>query len=365
MKILIVSLKAGNGHVKAAQAIETALKIYYPEYEVRNIDLLDYASVLSKKFYGDWYLDLVNAVPKFYEWMYERINQKSKKTRILSDRINAQKFQKLVFDYNPDLIYCTHFVPGNLLTIWRKKYRKSYKIITTLTDYEAHPLWVDNNFDLYTTATEEVKTELAKFGAEANKIVVTGIPIDEKFSKDFSKEDILANIGLEKKFTVAIFAGAFGTGPILEIFNELNNLSENFQIIVVAGKSLELKNALEKINSTKPVKILGFIDNMEEIMAASDVAISKAGGLTVSESLAVGLPLVVISPYPGQEEANTRFLQNNMAAFSVKRTVEVAEIVKNAIKNPELLENMRQNIKKIAKPYAARDIVKLSERFKS
>lgn len=363
MKILIVSLKAGNGHVKAAEALEKAFKKYYPDFEVKNIDLLDYASVLSKKFYGEWYMDIVNAVPEFYEFMYEHLDPNSTKVRILSDRMNAQKFQSFVFDYNPDLIYCTHFVPGNLLTTWRKKYHKNYKIITTLTDYEAHPLWVDNEFDLYTTATDEVKDQLIKYGALENKIIVTGIPIDEKFSKSFNKEKILTKLGLENKFTVAIFAGAFGKGPIIEVFNDLVELPQDFQIIVVAGKSAELKESIENIETNKTVKVLGFIDNMDEVMAISSVAISKAGGLTVSESLAVGLPLIVISPYPGQEEANTRFLQNSMAAFSVKRMREVTEIIKNTFNEPKLLEEMRENIKRIAKPYAAREIVKLSERF--
>ncbi|MBM2820923.1 MAG: MurG-like transferase [Candidatus Berkelbacteria bacterium] len=364
-KILIVSLKAGNGHVQAARAIEVALKEKHPDFEVKNIDLLDYASILSREFYGNWYMDLVNAVPKFYEFMYERLDARSTKLRLLSDRMSAQKFQKFVFNFNPDLIFATHFVPGNLLTFWREKYKKNYKIITTLTDYEAHPLWIDNKFDLYTVASEEVKDQMINLGAEKEKIFVTGIPIDKKFSQKFDKSKIFSSLGLENKFTIALFAGAFGTGPMIDIFQNILNLNLDFQTIIVAGKNEDLKNKLIKMSEGKKTKTttLGFIDNMEEIMAASDIAVSKAGGLTVSESLAINLPLVIINPYPGQEEANTKYLLKNLCAFKADSPSDTAELIKNVLKKPELIKEMRANIKKIAKPNAAFEIVELAEGF--
>lgn len=364
-KILIVSLKAGAGHLKAAQAIEVALKEKYPGEEIKNIDLLDYATILSKEFYDEWYLDIVNAVPKFYAWMYERLDPKSTKWRLVSDRMNAHKFQDFVFDFKPEIIFCTHFVPANLLTFWRKKYHQNYKIITTLTDYEAHPLWVDNEFDLYTVATDEVKKQMIEFGADENKIITTGIPVDKKFAQKFNKKEILQKLTLEDKFTVALLAGAFGTGPMVEIFKELISSISDFQIIAVTGKNEDLRGRLTGIaqSSPKKVKILGFINNMEEIMAASDIAISKAGGLTVSESLAIGLSLIITNPFPGQEEANTKFLEKNLAAFSAQTPAEIVGIIENIIKRPELLRQMAENIQKISKPKAAFAIAELTEKF--
>lgn len=360
-KILVVSLKAGAGHLKAAQAIEGAIKLKYPNLEVKNIDLLDYASILSKNFYGNWYLDIANKVPEFYAWLYDRLDSSSTKIRLLSDRMNTQKFQKFTEDYNPDLVICTHFVPANLLTYWREKYKFRFKIVLTLTDYEAHKLWVDNKVDMYTVATEYVKNQFVEYGADKNKIKVTGIPVDVKFLKVFDKNKIRKKLGLKNQFTISLFAGAFGVGPLQEIFIKITKIENEFQIIAIAGKNkklyTEFQNQAKKSN--KVIKVFGFVDNMEEIMAISDIAISKAGGLTVSECLALDLPLIISHPFPGQEEANTRYLLNNQAAFIAEKPEEIISIIKRVLNNQDILANVRENMQKIAKPNAALEIVKL------
>ncbi|MFA6492727.1 MAG: glycosyltransferase [Patescibacteria group bacterium] len=364
-KILIVSLKAGAGHLKAAQAIEKAIKLQCSDLEVKNIDLLDYASILSKEFYGNWYLDIANKVPEFYAWLYNKLDSSSTRVRLLSDRMNTQKFQKFVGDYNPDLVICTHFVPANLLTFWRKQYQLKFKIVLTLTDYEAHKLWVDNQVDMYTVATEYVEEQFVEFGADKNKIKVTGIPIDIKFLSKIEKEEVRKKLGLENKFTISIFAGAFGVGSLQEIFAKITKIENDFQIIAIAGKNKQLYKEFQNLaqKSTKKIMIRGFADNMEEIMAASDVAVSKAGGLTVSECLATNLPLIITHPFPGQEEANTRYLLNNQAAFVADKPGEVINIFEKVLKNPVTLKQMKQNIEKISKPNAALDIVKLIKKF--
>lgn len=364
-KILIVSLKAGAGHIKAAQALEGAIKLKYPNLEVKNIDLLDYASILSKEFYGNWYLDIAKKVPEFYAWLYGQLDSSSTRIRLLSDRMNTQKFQKFSEDFQPDLVICTHFVPANLLTYWRKKYHRNYKIVLTLTDYEAHKLWVDNQVDMYTVATDYVKEQFIRYGADEKKVHITGIPIDIKFLKYFDKNEIRKKLGLENKFTVSIFAGAFGVGPLKEVFTKIAEIDEEFQIIAIAGKNKELFTEFENLakQSNKVIKVFGFVDNMEEIMAASDIAISKAGGLTVSECLAMNLPIIVCHPFPGQEEANTRYLVNNQTAFMAEKTEEIIDIVNRVIKNPLILERMKVSIKKISKPNAASDIVDLIKLF--
>lgn len=357
-KILIVSLKAGAGHLKAAQAIERAIKLKYPNFEVKNIDLLDYASILSQKFYGDWYLDIAKKVPEFYAWLYDQLDSSSTKIRLLSDRMNTQKFQKFTKDFQPDLVICTHFVPANLLTYWREKYKYQFKIVLILTDYEAHKLWVDNNVDMYTVATEYVKKQFIKYGADEKKVHVTGIPIDVKFSKSFDKNNIRTKLGLKNQFTVALFAGAFGVGPLKEVFTKIIEIEKQFQMIAIAGKNKELYNEFLELSkkSNKTIRVFGFVDNMEEIMAVSDIAISKAGGLTVSECLAINLPIIVSHPFPGQEEANTRYLLNNQAAFMAEKTEETIDIIQRILKNPLILEQIKANIKTIFKPNAALEI---------
>lgn len=359
-KILIVSMKAGYGHLKAAQAIESALK-KEKKFEIKNIDLLDYSNILSKKFYGKWYLDIANKVPEFYSWLYDHLDSFSTKFRLFSDRINAQKFKKFVDSYQPDLIICTQFVPANLLTYWRKKYKHHYKIILNLTDYDAHKLWVDNEVDAYTVATNFVKSRLEKFGANPQKIHITGMPVDLKFTQNFSTTIIRKKLGLDDKFTIALFAGALGIGPIEKTLSSINKIDKDFQVIVVAGKNKKLFRKIKKISldSNRIIKTFGYINNMEEIMAISDIAISKAGGLTIAECLTMGLPLIISHPLPGQEEDNANYLIKHRAALMTNNANELKKIINTIIDNPIVLNELKNNIKKITKKDAALNIARL------
>jgi len=361
MKVLIISLRAGAGHVKAAEALKKAFDKIASKVETKVIDFLDYSTILSKKFYSDLYIDIVNKAPDLYAWLYKRITPTSTTFRLLFDRINAAKFKKYILEYQPDVVIATHFVPANLLTFWRKTYKLKYKVGIVVTDYEAHCLWADKQADFYAVATKEVKKSLIKFGIDAEIIKEIGIPIDLKFLKRYSKNKIYKKFGLKKKFTISIFSGGFGMGPIEKIFENLNNLSEDFQLIVLAGKNKELFSHLKKAaqRETKKILIFGFVDNIEEVMAISDIIITKAGGLTVTECLAMGVPLMISNPISGQEEANSRYLLSHRAALRADKSDEIKSLIKNIIKNKEILRKLRYNIKKIAKPRAALKIAEL------
>ena len=362
-KVLIVSLKAGAGHIKAAEAIEKAIASSKSasnkqNIEVKNIDFLDYASVLSKKFYTQWYIDLVKWAPKFYDYLYHNIDSSSTTFRMIFDRINAQKFKDLILEFKPDIVICTHFVPANLLTYWREKYGLDYKVWLTVTDYEAHKLWIDKEVDLYSVATKDVKDYLIKEGIQSRKIKVTGIPVDLKFSQKYNKKDIFKKLGLKEGFTVSVFSGGFGMGPIGEIFRNILDIG-NINIIAVAGKNTELKEILEELaGENKNVKIFGFVNNIEELMAVSDLIISKPGGLTVSESLAMGIPLIMANPIPGQEEANSDFLLKNKAGLRADKPEGIERIVKKILKDKKILVELKRNIKKIAKSNAVVDLIR-------
>lgn len=364
-KILVISLKAGGGHLKAAEALEKSLNYQYPQHLVKRIDMLDYASVLSQEFYGQWYLDLANKVPKFYQWLYENINRTTTDLRLLSDRLNDKRFKYFIEDFAPDLIICTHFVPTNLVTFWRHKYHHSYKVIVTLTDYEAHPLWFDPKVDLYTVATEDVKKQMIAYGARPDKIFVTGIPIDPKFSHRINHKKIRRHYGLRDQFTAAILAGGYGIGPIEATFQKIARLPTNFQIIVVTGKNKVLYSRIK--NLSKKIKhhtlIIEFTDAIEEIMAIANVIISKPGGLTVSETLAVNTPLIIVNPIPGQEEANADYLIAHHAALRADTTDEIIKLLQIAIDYPCVISTLRRAVRQIAASDASLKIARIAKKF--
>lgn len=358
-KILIVSLRAGAGHIMAAKALEEELRQNHSEIEVKNVDLLDYSTILSQEFYGKWYLDLVNAVPQFYGWLYDNIKPDTTDLRLLSDRMNTQKFQELLFDFDPDLVLATNFVPANLATFWRKKYHKKYKVAMALTDYEAHGLWVDKKVDQNYVATSEVSQELADLGIDEAKIKITGIPVAAKYSQPMSKDEIRQKLAIEDNFTILITSGGFGVGPVAEIIEKLAALTGKMNILAMAGRNEELFKKIEEIKlpSDKIKRVFSFIDYDQELMAVSDIVIGKPGGLTSSETLAVGRPMIMIDPIPGQEVANANYLSRNLAGIRADDVDEIIKIVRNLLTKNYLLEELTGNVHKLSRPTASREII--------
>ena len=312
-RILVVSVRAGAGHLKAAEAVEAAFLKYHRGILVKNLDLLDYSGGLIKYLYGKMYLDIVKALPELYAYSYKHYEPSKKfiKPRFLIDKFNFGDFFKVVEEFAPDIVVATHFISEALLENYREKMGKQFRIAVTLTDYEFHPVWLVSNIDLYFTATEEVKSSLLFYGVAPEKIVTTGIPIHPKFSEEKDKKKLLAKYGLNRQSPVILIsAGSFGVTPLGEVIAEFRAIREEFQIMVVCGNNTELRKDLETKQKSEPrlKSVFGFIDFMDELMAMSDLLITKPGGITVSESIAMGLPMILIEPIPGQEEANADFL---------------------------------------------------------
>ena len=195
-RVLIVSVRAGAGHLKAAEAVEAAFSKYQPKVEVKNVDLLDYSNELIKYLYGKMYLDIVKTVPELYAYSYSHYESSKKfiKPRFLIDKFNFSRFFELIEDFNPDVVVATHFISEAVLENYRRKREKKFRIAVTLTDYEFHPVWLVANIDLYFTATEEVKSSLLFYGIPADKIITSGIPVHPKFSEGKDRKGCLPNM---------------------------------------------------------------------------------------------------------------------------------------------------------------------------
>lgn len=367
-KVLIVSVKAGAGHLKAAEALEVCLKSKWPGIEVKNIDLLDCTNALIKFLYGQMYIDIIKAVPELFAYGYKNYEptQKFIKPRLLIDKFNFSDFFRLVDEFNPDIVIATHFISAAILANYKQKENKKYNIIETLTDYEFHPLWLIDGIDLFAVANEEVKNGLIFHGTDENKIIVSGIPVHPKFSEPKKKDELRAKYNLTEDIPlVLILAGSFGITPLAETMEEFKKMKEDFQMLVVCGKNEKLKKEMEDFKSQEPrlKKVFGFVDFMDELMAASDILITKPGGVTVSEALAVGLPMILIEPIPGQEEANADYLIEQGAAVKARNLPSVIYKLENLLKNPEKLSQLAQATKMIGKPHAGRAIAESMLKF--
>ena len=227
--------------------------------------------------------------------------------------------------------------------------------------------WYGNEYtDYFFVANDKMKNYLISKNISENKVFVTGIPISSRFLKTYNKQDILKEFNLEEnKKTILFFAGGeFGLGKnrTLQIFEDLIKNFENIQIIAIAGKNEKMKLNFETIvknfNKEKNVRVLEFTNKVPELMAISDLVISKPGGLTTSESLASNLPMIIINPIPGQEEENAEFLESKGTGVWIRKNDSPYEILKNIIDNPVKLEEMKKNTEILAKKHSTEDICK-------
>ncbi len=310
MKTIIFYASAGAGHRKAAEALFN----YYTKQsqDVQLIDVLDKTNWLFKHVYIQGYLFMITRaiwIWKFLFWITAlKITRKLLRPLIIFfNLINSRELVEFLISEQPDVIISTHFLPPEIAGYLKNKDKIKSKLITVITDFGVHPFWITKETDIYITASDFTKNQLIQAGINTDKIKALGIPIDEKFIKNFNKELLLKELGLlADKFTVLITTGSFGIGPVEEI---VNLLYKEVQIAVVCAKNKKLYSGLISKNYPN-VRVYGFIDNIEELMAVSGIVIAKPGGLTISEILAMELTPVFISPIPGQETNNMAVLKN-------------------------------------------------------
>jgi processive 1,2-diacylglycerol beta-glucosyltransferase len=274
-------------------------------------------------------------------------------------RLTAPRFARQLKKFSPDIVLCTHFLPLEIVGAWRGTTRREPfpLTISVVTDFEAHALWMEPGVDLYCVAAEETKARLVARGVPADNAVVTGIPIAARFSGKIDIADVQKRLGWRDDLpTLLVLGGGFGMGPVAKILGALDTLETAVQVVVVCGRNEALRRQLAAEDRRHPTHLLGFVTNMHELMAVADLVITKPGGLTSSEALAMGRPIVVLDPIPGQEAANSDFLLEHGAAIKANRVEDLPYRLQKLLGSPKLRE-MARAAATLGKPDAATRIV--------
>ena len=366
--ILVLSASVGAGHMRAAQAVELALRELAPQASVRNVDVLTLTNATFRRIYGKAYLDLVNRAPHVLGYIYDHMDKprspesKRDKLRLAIEKLNLKNFIALMEEGPWDVVVNTHFLPAEIIASLRRDGKLTVPQITVTTDFETHRLWVNEPCDHYTTATPEGAAYLRHWGVTGG-ITVTGIPIHPVFGEPKDRAECLRRQGLVGDRPLILqLAGGFGVGPIEKLFNGILSIEIPLEIVVVAGKNEEVKRELERV-SVPPrhrVRVLGFTDQMDELMCVADVVVSKPGGLTTSEVLARGAAMAIVNPIPGQESRNSDYLLENGAAIKINNVATLPLKLTELLKNPDRLKSLKANARRIAKPQAAFDVAKIA-----
>ncbi len=330
MRILIATVTAGGGHLAAAAALDEAWRTLRPNDVVERVDLVKFFSPLHRKIHAEGYVKLVERAPELWGMIFTKTDNAAVARRLnriqqLFPSRSRGRFARFVKQFRPDVVLCTHYAPVEALGEMRQTQKGKPPLVASIvTDFEAHALWMDAGVDLYCVAAEETKARLVARGATAASVVVTGIPIAAKFAAKLDARGVRKTLGMRDDLPVLlVLSGGFGMGPVGKILRELDKVEREFQTLVVCGRNEELRRELAAEDRKHPTRVLGFASNMHELMAVADLILTKPGGLTSSEALALGKPLFILDPIPGQEAANSDFLLERGAAAKVNRVEDL------------------------------------------
>jgi processive 1,2-diacylglycerol beta-glucosyltransferase len=364
-RILVLSASVGAGHLRAAQAVELALRELDPAAHVENHDVMQFTNAVFRRVYATAYLDLVNRVPHVLGYFYDLMDrppspkQKSDRLRRVVERLNLRRFLKFLRAGQWDVVVNTHFLPAEMIAHLKRKGDFAAPQFTVTTDFETHRLWVNDPCERYFTATAEGAAYLAHWGVPPDTIEVTGIPIHPPFAHPPARDECLARHNLAGDRTIVLqLAGGFGVGPVEKIFQSLLAIDLPLEIVVVAGRNEALRNSLTQISVPEQHRahVLGFTDQMHELMAVADLVVTKPGGLTTSEALASGAAMVVVNPIPGQEARNSDFLLEHGAAIKVNNVATLNHKLVELLRTPDRLETLKSAARSLGRPRAAFEI---------
>ena len=363
-RILILSASVGSGHVKAADALAKSFRARSDVEDVLVDDSLDHTNVLHKQLYSTLYKRLSAMLPEFLGWWYVSSDEPwvSDKSRLALDLPQALPLVNLVRDFKPDSVICTHFMPAGVLSFLIGLGRLEAELGIVVTDYHFHAFWITRAFHWYFVAQEEDRIHMEGLGLPGDRIHVTGIPVEPEFSRPVDREAVLRRHGLDPaKQTLLVAGGTLGLSPATAVVRRLLQLDREFQAVIACGKNEELKNEIEALTSEQRdrFRVVGYTQEMPDLLGASTLLLSKPGGLTTAEALARGLPMVILDPIGGQEERNSDMLLEAGAAVKCTEVTILNHKLRRLLDDPTRIAAMSENARRLGRPDAADAIARI------
>lgn len=357
-RVLIISTSAGTGHVKAGEALVKAFALDPRVERVAHEDALHFSNKLFRDFYSKGYTAMIRSAPTFFGWAYRSSDEpwKTDSVRLRLDRLNTWPLVRLIREFDPHITLCTHFMPAGIISHLIEAHALRTRLAVVVTDFDCHAMWLARSFHRYFVAIEEARAHLEALGLPGDRITISGIPIDGAFSLRIDRAQARVRHGLHpEKPTVLLSAGALGFGPAEDIVAQLKGLRHDIQAVVVCGRAEPLRERVQALIADEPTRfrVLGYTEQMPELMQMADLFIGKPGGMTTAEALACGLPMVIFSPIPGQEERNSDHLLEEGAAIKCNDLTTIPYKIDLLLDEPARLHAMRQNALRIARPDAA------------
>ena len=367
MKLLVMSVSAGSGHTRAAEAI-CAYAAQSPHNIVAtHIDAMDYVSRSLRKVYTDFYIKLISNAPKLWGALYDysndaKPNGRVERLRRALEQMNARALRKKIADFNPDAIVCTHFLPAEMLARLLQQGDLKCPVWVQVTDFDLHRMWLHEGMAGYFAANDEVAFRMRSLGIAADRVHVTGIPIMPAFAQKPERAAAAAELGIDPlKPTILLMGGGAGVGDLAQVAQRLLTIAGDFQLIALAGKNAQalatLQRLAARVEHAQRLFPQGFTRHIERLMACADVLITKPGGLTTSEGLAMGLPMIVNAAIPGQEERNADYLMEQGVAWHAFDNLALEFRVRQLLAQPDQLAAMQARAQATGRALAGQSVL--------
>ena len=361
-RILVLSVSAGAGHVRAAQAM-VAVAEQFPNLEVQHIDVLDHVPASFRALYSEFYLKLVERAPRLWSWLYDASARTPRdawlsRVRRAIERVNTRALRDRIDEVAPDAIVCTHFLPAELLSRRIARGSMLAPVFVQVTDFDLHRLWVQAGMAGYLLANDEIAFRLREYLPDQANVAITGIPIMPAFAEAHDRATCARELGIDPhRPTLLVMTGGAGIGSGAAMVERLLAIDAPLQIIALAGRNESLLADYRKLAERAPDRLfpLGFTRTVERAMACADLAITKPGGLSTSECLAQGLPMILIAPIPGQEERNASHLLEQGAARLALDAGALEFRVRALLADRPAIARLRERCLALRRPDAARD----------
>lgn len=362
MKGLILSITAGQGHNQTAHVLDKQFKQRGVETEY--LDVYGYINPHLSDSVNRIYLMSTKNIPKIYGGVYRLAEKRNIQPKVgvrgmtkLTNSVLSRKLINLIKEKRPDFIICTHIFAALLVTYISSIESLNALTVGIVTDFTVHPYWEDSYLDYYILPDKRLVIQGMKKGFPENRLLPLGIPIDPKFMNKHDKNEAKRELGIDSERAVLVMSGSMGFGNIVSEIRQLDKLDIDFGIVTICGRNKKLKERIDALKTKKKIYNHGFTKKVDLFMDACDCIITKPGGLTTSEALAKQIPMLMNNPIPGQEDRNVEFLLNAGAAMKISRTNPLDEAVYQMFISDEHRALMRENMRLLAKPTAAADLV--------
>ncbi len=364
--ILILSARYGNGHWQAAAAIREAMTAVYPGHDALLLDYMDLVSPALNRTIQSLYLASIKHFPGGYGWFYRTTSTIAPDSpfQSLLNSLGREQMAALIQTTAPHAVISTFPTQAGVLSDMRRLGHVHVPSITVITDNTVHSQWVHPHTDLYCVSSPEIAESLRIRGVSEERIAITGIPIRQAFAHLIDGGEVRRRQRWHPDLPIVlVMSGAFGAlGGVSEACRVLTHMGRPVQLVVVCGRDRQLQMRLQRQcrHYRYPVHVYGYVEAIADFMTAADLLVTKAGGVTTAEALALGLPVVIFRPIPGQEEANADFLCDHGAAISARTTDELRAACERLLADGGLRHAMGNAARGLGRPHAARDVARLA-----